>query len=195
MVYIKFPTIDTLSADEYYKISVGFSGGVTANIKAIIVGHTFDFEHNPTMSSSVNIEFDGIKNNRSIGGHDSSVALNVGKPSNPFLSDPTGNFISNPNNTLGVEGRKSWEMNFNYLAQEGVLPNKFNDPTLITSNNLFSNVISKTIGNHLKFLFIPNTVDTNSRDMFLCKFDQSDFEFTEVASDVYDVSLKIVESW
>ena len=42
---------------------------------------------------------------------------------------------------------------------------------------------------------MPNTTDAGTDDMFLCRFDQDSFGFTEVASDVYDVNMKIVESW
>jgi hypothetical protein len=174
------------------------SGIGDVKINSIIIGHIYEFEHSPSLSVNMPISFDGVSNSRTIGGHDSSIADYIGKPVNPFAyNDVTQEY--NPSNLMGSEGRKSWDLNFNFLSDSKLLPDSFNNSkyhAYSTSyvDNFYSNVLSKTIGNYLKFLFIPNSQEEGS-DYHICKFNQGEFVPEEVAPGLYNMSLKIVESW
>tara|TARA_R100000388_G_scaffold50158_1_gene37554 strand:+ start:1311 stop:2330 length:1020 start_codon:yes stop_codon:yes gene_type:complete len=180
----------------YHQIEVRLLRNSGINqLNSVILGSMYEFEHSPQFSIKMTNTFDGVLNTTNIGGHDSSTLLHLGTPRNPFNSK----FVGGGANALaGAEGRKSWELNFNFLSDEKTLPKNFNDPRISNRfvENFHSMVLSKTIGNHIKFLFIPNSQETFSPpDVFLCKFDQSDFTFDEVAPSLYNMNLKIKESW
>jgi len=199
-VIIKFNENLDVSDFNHVRVSMYKSGGLgDIKINSLILGSIYAFEHSPKLSVTMDTEFDGINIARSIGGHDSSIASHIGKPNNPFAIDSTG-AIQTQNNLSGIEGRKSWDLNFNFLSDSKLLPFKFNDPTDnnysdIYTKNFFTSVLSKTIGNHLRFLFMPNTQEDFPRDMFMCRFGQNSFPVEEVAPALYNMNLKIVESW
>ena len=73
---------------------------------------------------------------------------------------------------------------------------------LLTDDNFFSQVIHKTNGGQLPFIFQPDgDGDTpgsgnNNPDQFaICKFDMKSFKFDQVANGVYNMKLKIREVW
>ena len=49
------------------------------------------------------------------------------------------------------------------------------------------------MGSHIPFIFQPDNTDFN--DLYICRFDQNDFDFKEVAPGLYDMTLKIIETW
>ena len=68
---------------------------------------------------------------------------------------------------------------------------------ILTDDNFFSQVIHKTNGGQLPFIFQPDggANGNNNPDQFaICKFD-SGFKFEQVANGVYNVKLKIREVW
>ena len=66
---------------------------------------------------------------------------------------------------------------------------------LLTDDNFFSQVIHKTNGGQLPFIFQPDK-DNNNPDQFaICKFDMNSFKFDQVANGIYNVKLKIREVW
>ena len=64
---------------------------------------------------------------------------------------------------------------------------------LLTDDNFFSQVIHKTNGGQLPFIFQPNQSDPTV--LAICKFDMNKFSFEQVANGVYNVRLKIREVW
>ena len=55
--------------------------------------------------------------------------------------------------------------------------------------------MDRTIGGALPFVFQPDG-NNNSPDQFaICKLDHESFQYTQVANNVYDISLKIREVW
>ena len=67
--------------------------------------------------------------------------------------------------------------------------------TLIDSNNFYSQVIHKTNGGQLPFIFQPDGANNNPDGFAICKFDMKEFKFSQVANGVYNVKLKIREVW
>ena len=69
-----------------------------------------------------------------------------------------------------------------------------NSNTLLDSDNFYSQVIHKTNGGQLPFIFQPDSSNENIDGFAICKFD-SGFKFEQVANGVYNVKLKIREVW
>ena len=66
---------------------------------------------------------------------------------------------------------------------------------LLTDNNFFSQVWQKTLGGTLPFIFQPDK-DNNNPDQFaICRFAENSLKVNQTAFNVYDISLKIEESW
>ena len=122
-------------------------------------------------------------------------------------------------------GRKSWSLKFSYINDTDLFssnpratsytehPNNSTyetsdldgltdeEPTsesylaynIETDDSFYAQVWNKTLGGALPFIFQP---DSNHRDDFyICKFDQKSLKISQSAYKVYDISLKIVESW
>ena len=64
---------------------------------------------------------------------------------------------------------------------------------LLDHDDFYSQVIHKTGGGRLPFIFQPNTDDPTV--LAICKFDMNKFSFEQVANGVYNVKLKIREVW
>jgi hypothetical protein len=64
---------------------------------------------------------------------------------------------------------------------------------LLTDDNFYSQVIHKTNGGQLPFIFQPNQADNTV--FAICKFDMKEFKFEQVANGVYNMKLKIREVW
>ena len=82
-----------------------------------------------------------------------------------------------------------------FLAPSGVpLPTDedYYDRTLLRHDNFYSQVIHKTNGGQLPFIFQP---DSNDHNYAICKFDMKSFKFSQVANGVYNMKLKIREVW
>ena len=121
------------------------------------------------------------------------------------------------NQDLARSGRRIWNLSFSYLddgdvfganqylgsAEWGNQTNNVdtddvNDyqyyaDNLLTDDNFFSQVIHKTNGGQLPFIFQPDQGDNTQ--FAICKFDQDSFQFKQVAHRVYNMSLKIREVW
>ena len=64
---------------------------------------------------------------------------------------------------------------------------------LLTGDNFFSQVIHKTHGGQLPFLFQPD--NSNPDGFAIAKFDMNKFSFRQTAPNMYSVKLKIREIW
>ena len=64
---------------------------------------------------------------------------------------------------------------------------------LLTDDNFYSQVIHKTNGGQLPFVFQPNKDDNTQ--FAICKLDMNTFQFKQAANGVYNVKLKIREVW
>ena len=66
---------------------------------------------------------------------------------------------------------------------------------LMNHNDFYSQVIHKTNGGQLPFIFQPDS-SNNSPDAFaIAKLDMNSFKFEQVANGVYNIKLKIREVW
>ncbi len=62
-----------------------------------------------------------------------------------------------------------------------------------TDDSFYAQVWNKTLGGALPFIFQPDS--TYNDDFYICRFDQKSLKVSQVAYKVYDISLRIVESW
>ena len=85
-----------------------------------------------------------------------------------------------------------------YTDEEGVeVPETtwHNSETLLDDNTFYSQVIHKTNGGQLRFLFQPDSSNNNPDGFAICKLDMKAFQCRQVANGVYNVKLRIREVW
>ena len=168
----------------------------------------------------MNISYDGVKRNRTVGGSD---ITNITYYKAPQWGDlPAWQYIEtdnydNPNDVFAYEnysqvssnGRRSWQIKFSYVDKEDMFPKSFDgnlvgeylsaygsfdDPVIGTriKDNIITSLFYLTLGGSLKFIF---QVDKTKKDFCMCVLDKNTVSVNQVAHGVYDISLTFVETW
>ena len=96
-----------------------------------------------------------------------------------------------------------WDLAFNYLSDEDIEPYNYivyPDHSQY-KDDWFTNVIHYTNGGQLPFIFCPDpsigyVESTRTIPEFaICRFDMKTFKREQVANGVYNIKVKIKESW
>ena len=188
------------------------TGSVTRGFSCMVYGRKYDMPHSPDLNLKLSYEYDGVKTTQTKGGATLSNATYT-KPADwgngggawQLGSDENGNPISNLRS-----GRRVWDLSFSYLSDTDLMPvvaattnleagyaegTPSDENTLLDGTDFFSQVINKTMGGHLPFIFQANN-SNNSPDQFaIARFDMNSFSYDQVANNVYNVKLKIREVW
>ena len=197
-----------------------FESPKTLKFGSLMYGRFYDMPHSPDLSLTLSYDYKGIKTIETKGGASLSNNFYSKSPSwgalgawelhNPDNGDP-------PNQNLSRSGRRIWDLSFSYLDDGDVfganqslsfdtLTNETSDATfdsgdttngefqynILTDNSFYSQVIHKTNGGQLPFIFQP---DKNYPEFSIARFDMSTFACKQVANGVYNIKVKIRESW
>ncbi|MAH46746.1 hypothetical protein CMI37_13035 [Candidatus Pacearchaeota archaeon] len=171
------------------------------------LGNYYDMPHSPELSLTLSHEYKGITKQTTMGG---STLTNVNYYKPPKWGDleawQLGGFPRK------YSGRRVWNLSFNYLNDEDLEPTSYHiDESHPTDwkENWFSNVLHYTMGGALPFIFQPNKdatynyIDPGNGDEYIdkipelaiCRFDMDTFSREQVANGVYNIKVKIKESW
>ena len=193
---------------------VGLSGtptriAFTGNIGSIIVGSYYDLPHSPDLKLTMTREMDGVKRFRAKGGSD-LINYKYTKPPKWGTIAPW-EFGATANQDLSRIGRRVWNLSFSQLQDSDIFPDVSSltnyetsvynssdttDKAILVEDTFFGQVIHKTNGGQLPFLFQPDKNNLNPGDGFaIAKFDMNSFKFKQVANGVYDIKIKIREVW
>ena len=195
----------------------GYYGQTEYKMGSWLYGTYFDISHSPTLGLKINVDMDGVNMKRSKSGSDLN---NYNYTKSPAWDNNAPWNIGGSDYEMSRIGRRSWDLQFSYLSDvnlsgvnhsianntplyniEGYNTDYYNtvDNTyydnISKDNSFFSQVIMKTNGGQLPFVFQPDNTNNNPDSFAICKFDQNSFDFKQVASGVYDISLKIREIW
>ena len=207
--------LDPANADNYY----------TSHFKlgSLLMGKTYELPHSPELSLTMTNEMDGISRSRTKGGSDLVNYRYTKSPLwgdlAPWeLHDPV-NPLQDQN--LSRIGRRSWDLSFNYLSASDLNPvtegvsKKITDPdafdneagnpiwtsqsgttsNILQSDDFYSQVIHRTNGGALPFIFQPDSNNSNPDQFAICKFDMNSFVYEQISKGIYNVNLKIREVW
>jgi len=189
-----------------------------------IYGGYYDMPHSPDLNLTMTREYGGIKTLETKGGASLSNAFYTKPPAWGGLGawelseSPTGYPPA-----LSRSGRRVWDLSFSYLQDSDVFGSNqsqgsktytttgytdiADDPlgdldssgnfefNILTDDNFYSQVIHKTNGGQLPFIFQPDSSNNNPDQFAICKFDMKSYQFKQVANGVYNVKLKIREVW
>ena len=194
--------------------STGIESGVA--VGSVILGTYFDMPHSPDLKLTMTREMDGVKRMRTKGGSD----LVNHKYIKPAMWGDAGAWelyegVSRLQK-LSRSGRISWDLSFSYLQDSDIFPDVSSlrnhetispdgvtwddsmsptDNTILNEDTFYSQVIHKTNGGQLPFIFQPDNSNNNIDQFAICKFDMNSFEFEQVANGIYNIKLKIREVW
>ena len=192
-----------------------------SNVGSIVIGTYYDMPHSPELKLTMTREMDGVKKIRTKGGVDlvdrkytksplwgNLAPWEIGDGGNQALSRVGRRTWSLSFNYLDdgdVFGPNYLLSNSPFASEvtSGSPPassfdsgdvdqyNHFNF-NILDDENFFSQVIHKTNGGHLPFIFQP---DNKNPDFAICKFDMKSFSFQQQSSGLYSCKLKIQEIW
>ena len=204
----------------FHRAALFDMGDPSFHIGAISVGSYYDMPRSPELNLTLTRELDGVKRVRTKGGAD-LVDHKYIKP--PMWGDTLGAWELDDGHgidqRLSRAGRRIWDLSFNYLSDSDIFPmlsslspyestsatgdvysgNPETDwhagETLLDDDTFFSQVIHKTNGGQLPFIFQPDSNYNNPDGFAICKFDMKSFQFDQVANGGYNAKLKIREVW
>ena len=198
-----------LSADSRYANDI--------KIGSLLYGTYFDMPHSPDLKLTMTREMDGIKRVRTKGGSD-LVGHNYTKPAMWGLLgawELSSATVPSPKQLLSRSGRRTWDLSFSFLADLSIFPeisnlnyyeslspdglqygsdlNPSGNTLLDDPTSFYSQVIHKTNGGSLPFVFQPDSSNNNPDQFAICKMKIS--KFKQVANGAYNIKLKIREVW
>ena len=171
-------------------------------IKSVILGVYYDMPHSPELSLTMSHEYEGIKKQETAGGSTLGY-VNYYKP--PDWGDLQAWQLSGWDRKYS--GRRVWDLAFNHLSDSDIEPYNYHiDSSSGHSDwnedgNWFTNVIHYTNGGQLPFIFCPDpNIGYNSStwtvpEFAICRFDMKTFKREQVANGIYNIKVKIKESW
>jgi len=180
----------------------GVIGDEDSTIGAVSIGNYYDMPHSPDLNLKLTTEYDGVKTIQTKGGATLSNASYT-KPADwgsqgAWQLGGVSNFRS---------GRRVWDLSFSYLSDTDIMPlnagNSYSSGSeaddfadnILDGTDFFSQVINRTMGGHLPFIFQPDKDNANPDQFAICRFDMKSFTYDQVANNVYNVKLKIREVW
>ena len=196
---------------------------MTGTFGSLIFGDYYDMPHSPDLSLTMTREYGGIKTMETKGGASLSNTYYTKPPKwglleawELFIGDESW-VTQNQNRSISRSGRRVWDLSFSYLQDSDVFPmmssayaygstsptdqpysdfaDWYKDNTILNSDTFYGQVIHKTNGGQLPFIFQPDNTNNNPDQFAICKLDQKSIQFNQTAPGLYNVKLKIREVW
>ena len=186
---------------------------------SFLQGSYYDLPHSPELNITMTRELDGISKSRTDSGSDLTNISYLRPTDWGDLAawEIGGSHAARENQNLTRIGRRIWDLSFSYFDSKdlmginqslsniydvesgydtGVLEGISSFDTRVTlHDSFFSQVIYKTNGGQLPFIFQPDNSNNNSDQFAICKLDMDTFSFEQVAKGLYNIKLKIREVW
>jgi len=179
---------DGTSSGDYFDNSNNLSIG------CILVGEYYDMPHSPDLSVKRSIEFDKQNIQESLGGQRFSTMSSFGKN---YLSasnkSPFHTYTGNGARGL-YGGRIIYNMKFSYLNSTDIMPSTYNIQTQ-ADDTVVTDIWNYTHGGHIPFVFTQDGTSTDESDYLFARFGQNSLDMTQVAPDVFNVSMRIEEEF
>ena len=211
-------SIGTFNDSEDATVMKAVIANEEATLGAVSIGNYYDMPHSPDLNLKLSYEYDGVETIQTKGGATLSNASYT-KPADWGdrgawqLGDVEGVPISNLRS-----GRRVWDLSFSYLSDSDIFPSVAavtnyeagdsfvqdnpQDNTLLEGTDFFSAVWNKTLAGHLPFIFQPDggggvagEGNFNPDQFCIARFVGNSLQYDQVANNVYNIKLKIRESW
>ena len=164
-------------------------------VGCILVGEYYDMPHAPDLSVKRSISFDGMNRvQESVGGQRYSNATSSGRIGTTTSLSPFNNAIYQ---NKVYSGRITYDLSFSYLSSTDVMPNEYDDSNL-SDDAVVEDVWNKTRGNHIPFIFSidkDSEGDNAESEHIFARWGQDSLDMTQVASDTFNISMRIEEEF
>ena len=174
-----------------------FDGSTDLVVGCILVGEFYDMPHAPDLAVKRSISFDGMNTvQESLGGQRFSNATSFGRTGTTRTLSPFNNAIYQ---NKVYSGRITYDMNFSYLNSTDVMPNEYDDSNL-SDDAVVEDIWNRTRGSHIPFIFSCDNSTTeegnNAETQHLfARFSQQNLSMTQVANDMWNISMRIEEEF
>ena len=190
---------------EFQQIGIKMkSSNYSRNYGSVIFGNYYTMPHSPDINVKMTWEMDGVKSSRTKAGTELTDFKYTRSPNWGSLG--AWELLSEAN-SLTRQGRRIWDISYSQLSSSDVFPNLANlnyegsayNSTTVVGNNLFGgnsfygDVLERTLGGKLPFIFQPNSDNKNPDQFAICKLDN--VKFDQVANGVYKCNIRVREVW
>lgn len=208
---------NTLVIDIEPLTSAGFTGDIT--IGSISYGRYIDMPYSPDVNITEEISYEGVDRAKTLGGANVSNIKYTGSPKwnydisrNEFMEP----FSCSMRKDILRNGRRSWDIEYSSLFNYHLQSPNLDLSDSFQSNDLYNQLILKTLNGQLPFILETNTekytsddednynnVDGNvveynehmPQNFFISRLEDNTYSQEKVQGSLYSTSMKIVESW
>lgn len=172
-------------------INGDWSSSTNFSVGCIMIGEFFDMPQSPELAVKRSIQFDNVTTQQSIGGQRFSNMTNIGKLASSTSKSP---FVGSSFSQNIYGGRIAYDMNFNYLSSDKIMPTRSNS-VQPADDVVIEDVWNKVNGNHLPFIFSIDKDNGEESEHMFARFAQNSLDMTQVAPDVFNISMRIEEEF
>ena len=199
-----------------------YSYGETYKMGSFLYGTFYDMPHSPDLNLTIGYEMDGVKKIRTKAGND---LINYQYLRPPKWGDRAAWEMNSTDHQLARTGRRFWDLSFTMIENSDIFSElsniydytgiqnwsgEYQYTNLLKGNSFYSQVINKTCGGILPFVFQPKggavlegdpaevnlKSSNNNPDQFaICKLDMDSIKLKQSANGVYDFSIRVKEVW
>jgi len=187
------------STDRYWGIqfegndSGDFHSSTNFSVGCIMIGEFYQMPHSPNLDVKRSISYDTVNIQESLGGQRYSNTPSFGRQSSSTSKSP---FTLQSGNEFVYGGRMIYDMKFSYLNSTDLMPNDYSQlGANLTDDAVVEDIWNKTNGRHIPFIFTADGSSTSESDYLFARFGNDRLDMTQVANDIWDISLKIEEEF
>ena len=170
-------------------------GSTDLFVGCILIGEYYEMPHAPDLNVKRSISFENMsKVQQSVGGQRYSNLSNHGRQASSTTLSP---FSTGTSDLYPYGGRIIYDMNFSFLNSTDVMPTEY-EIDLAAYDSVIDDIWHKTHGSHTPFIFSIDKdsegADAESEHIF-ARFGQSSLDMTQVANDIWNISMRIEEEF
>ena len=169
-------------------------GATDLSVGGIMIGEAYSMPHASDLSVKRSIIYDAVKIQESVGGQRFANATSFGRTASTASKSP---FALGTNPQLTHGGRLAYDMNFSFLNSTDVMPDEY--ATLdFDDDAVVEDVWNMVDGPHRPFIFTVDDTSLGSNaesEYIFARFAQDSLNMTQVANDVWNISMRIEEEF
>ena len=195
-------------AAERFTLELNGTADTLTPIGDISIGWSYTMPHSPDLELTQTFGNESLKTVNTKGGH---TLTNTGWNQPPKWGNyPQWNVLTT---NIAYPSRRSWSLKFSYLNDTDMMPEYYNNydindnrgifektggsvdagtETFSIKDNFLSKVFAGTNGFQLPFIFQP---DSTVEEYAIARVNANSVTMNQVANNVYDISLDIIEVW
>ena len=171
-----------------------FDGTTDLSVGGIMIGEAYSMAHAPDLSVKRSIIYDRINIIESDGGQRFANATSFGRTASSTSKSPF-NLGTWGGDSYG--GRLAFDLNFSYMSSSDIMPEEY-DSVYYTDDAVVEDVWNVVDGPHRPFIFsIDKSTQGNLAEsvMMFARFGQNSLDMTQVAHNIFNLSMRIEEEF